>query len=95
MTVDAPVERVYEFWTRFENFPRFMPAVREVRTTGADRTHWVINGPGGTPLEFESIVDPARAPNSLAWRTVEGALVAHGGTARFRPAGPGPRGSTS
>ena len=89
VTVNAPPERVYETWTRFENFPRFMPAVREVRSTGPDRTHWVIAGPAGTPLEFESVVTRRQPPSAIAWRTVEGALVSHGGTARFRPAGRG------
>ena len=87
--VNAPPERVYETWTRFENFPRFMPAVREVRSTGVDRNQWVINGPAGTPVEFESVVTRREAPSALAWRTVEGALVSHGGTARFRRAGAG------
>ncbi|HEY7517842.1 MAG TPA: SRPBCC family protein [Methylomirabilota bacterium] len=89
VTVSASPERVYEAWTRFENFPRFMPAVREVRSTGPDRTHWVISGPAGAPFEFESIVTRRQPPSAIAWRTVEGALVSHGGTARFRPAGPG------
>lgn len=89
ITVNAPPERVYDTWTMFENFTRFMPAVREVRTTGPDRTHWVVNGPAGTPVEFESVVTQRDAPNALAWRTVEGALVSHGGTARFRPSGRG------
>jgi uncharacterized membrane protein len=89
VTVNAPPERVYEAWTRFENFPRFMPAVREVRSTGEDRTHWVVSGPAGAPVEFESIVTRRQPPSAVAWRTVEGALVSHGGTARFRPAGPG------
>lgn len=88
VTVNAPPERVYEAWTKFENFPRFMPAVREVRSTGADRTHWVVSGPAGTPIEFESVVTRRQPPSAVAWRTVEGALVSHGGTARFRPAGP-------
>jgi uncharacterized membrane protein len=89
VTVNAPPERVYDTWTKFENFPRFMPAVREVRATGADRNHWVVNGPAGAPVEFESVVTRREPPNALAWRTVEGALVSHGGTARFRPAGAG------
>jgi uncharacterized membrane protein len=88
VTVNAPPERVYEAWTQFENFPRFMPAVREVRSTGTDRTHWVVSGPAGAPVEFESVVTRRQPPSALAWRTVEGALVSHGGTARFRPAGP-------
>jgi uncharacterized membrane protein len=89
VTVNAPPERVYEAWTRFEDFPRFMPAVREVRMTGPDRTHWVVAGPAGAPVEFESVITRRQPPSALAWRTVEGALVSHGGTARFRAAGPG------
>jgi uncharacterized membrane protein len=89
MTVDAPVERVYEFWNDFENFPRFMSHVREVKRTGPDRTHWVVTGPGGTPVEWDAVVT-RRLPNQeISWRTVDGALVEHNGTVRFRPAGSG------
>jgi uncharacterized membrane protein len=87
MTIDAPVERVYEFWNDFENFPRFMSHVREVRRTGADRTHWVVAGPGGAPIEWDAVLTE-RVPNErIAWRTVEGALVEHHGEVRFWPAG--------
>jgi uncharacterized membrane protein len=87
MTVDAPVERVYEFWNDFENFPRFMSHVREVKRTGPDRTHWVVAGPGGAPVEWDAIVTK-RVPNEeISWRTVEGSLVEHGGTVRFRSLG--------
>jgi uncharacterized membrane protein len=87
MTVEAPVERVYEFWSDFENLPRFMSHVREVRRTGPDQTHWVVNGPGGAPIEWDAVVT-RRVPNEeIGWRTTEGSLVAHDGTVRFRPAG--------
>ncbi len=89
MTVEAPIERVYEFWNDFENFPRFMSHVREVKRTGPDRTHWVVAGPGGTPVEWDAVVSK-RVPNEeISWRTVDGALVEHAGTVRFRPAGSG------
>jgi uncharacterized membrane protein len=88
VTIDAPVERVYEFWNDFENFPRFMSHVREVRRLGADRTRWVVAGPGGAPVEWEAVVTQ-RVPNeAISWQTVEGAVVDHRGTVRFRPAGP-------
>ena len=31
LNVNAPVEHVYAFWTTYENVPRFMEHVREVR----------------------------------------------------------------
>src|SRR5690349_18990858 len=56
VTVDAPVERVYQFWNDFENFPRFMSSVREVHRVGPDRTRWVVAGPAGAPVEWEAMV---------------------------------------
>ncbi len=88
VTIEAPVERLYEFWNDFENFPRFMSHVREVRRLGPGRTRWVVAGPAGAPVEWEAVVTQ-RVPNeSISWRTVEGSVIEHGGTVRFRPAGP-------
>jgi uncharacterized membrane protein len=89
MTVEAPVERVYEFWNDFENFPRFMSHVREIRRTGPDRTHWVVAGPGGAPIEWDAVVTK-RVPNErIEWRTVDSSMIEHEGSVRFRPAGSG------
>ncbi|MEX2148339.1 MAG: SRPBCC family protein [Candidatus Rokuibacteriota bacterium] len=81
--IDAPVERVFEFWSRFENLPQFMSHVREVRSLGAGRTHWVVSGPAGTPVEWEAVTTRLQANRMIAWRTVEGALVEHRGSVRF------------
>src|SRR5207302_605531 len=88
-TIDAPIERVFDAWSRFEDFPRFMPMVAEVRSVGEDRWHWVIAGPAGAPIEFDSVVTRRERPRLIAWQTVEGALVEHSGTARFRPTADG------
>ncbi len=81
--IDAPVERVFEFWSRFENLPQFMSHVREVRPLGGGRTHWVVSGPAGTPVEWEAVTTRFEANRMIAWRTVEGALVEHRGSVRF------------
>ena len=85
--IDAPVERVFEFWSRFENLPQFMSHVREVRSLGGGRTHWVVSGPAGTPVEWDAMTTRVEANRMLAWRTVEGALVEHTGSVRFSPHG--------
>jgi uncharacterized membrane protein len=81
--IDAPVERVFEFWSRFENLPQIMSHVREVRSLGNGRTHWVVSGPAGTPIEWDAVTTRFEANRMLAWRTVEGALVEHAGSVRF------------
>jgi uncharacterized membrane protein len=81
--IEAPVERVFEFWSRFENLPQFMSHVREVRSLGGGRTHWVVSGPAGAPIEWDAVTTRVEANRMLAWRTVEGALVEHTGSVRF------------
>ncbi|HEV8615089.1 MAG TPA: SRPBCC family protein [Methylomirabilota bacterium] len=83
ITIEAPIDRVWEFWSRFENFPRFMSHVREVRSMGGERSHWVVDGPAGTPVEWDAVTTVMRPHEMIAWRTVQGALVEHSGTVRF------------
>lgn len=89
ITIDAPVKQVYDFWTAFENFPRFMSRVLEVtpsqRVPG--QSHWRVAGPAGTPVEFDAEVTRAVPNQMLTWRTVPGAPVAHAGVVRFDPDG--------
>jgi len=88
--VDAPIERVYAYWKSFENFPRWMSHVREVRPTGENRWHWSVDGPAGIPVEWDAQLTEDRENRELAWRSVEGA-VDNGGRVRFEPDGEGTR----
>jgi uncharacterized membrane protein len=93
ITVQAPVERVFEFFTQWENWPRWMSHVREVRvtsTTGDEvRTHWVVDGPAGTTVRWDAVTT-ALDPNELiAWKSVEGSVIEHAGVTRFTPTADG------
>lgn len=86
--INAPVGMVFNFWSHFENFPRFMRHVREVRPTTIDgRSHWSVTGPGSIPVEFDAVTTEFVPNQLLAWRTIEGAAVAHAGIVRFDPEG--------
>jgi uncharacterized membrane protein len=41
--VDVPVSTAYNQWTQFEDFPRFMEGVQEVRQLDDTRLHWVAD----------------------------------------------------
>jgi uncharacterized membrane protein/osmotically-inducible protein OsmY len=86
IVIDAPVDEVFRFWSQYENFPRFMSRVLEVRPSAREgQSHWRVVGPGGVPVEFDAVVT-AYVPNEvLAWRTVQGSAVAHAGIVRFEP----------
>jgi uncharacterized membrane protein/osmotically-inducible protein OsmY len=91
LTIAAPVEDVYDLWSHYENFPRFMSHVREVRRLGEDRARWTVAGPGGVPIQFETVETQREEGSVIAWKTVEGSTVAHAGVVRFEPFDAGTR----
>jgi uncharacterized membrane protein len=81
----APVERVFEFWRNYQNFPKFMSHVREVRETGDNQSHWVLKGPVSIPLEWDTIVTEQVTNQLLAWKSQPGSSIQHAGVVRFQP----------
>ena len=90
ITIDAPIEQVFGFWSAYDNFPRFMSRVLEVRPSTRERqSHWTVAGPAGVPVEFDVEISSSVLNEAFAWRTIEGSPVAHAGLVRFEPAGEG------
>jgi uncharacterized membrane protein len=83
--VAAPVERVWELWSDFESFPRFMAHLKEVRRTGEGRSHWVAAGPGGTGVEWDAVTTQWIPNEVIAWKSIEGSTVENSGRVHFRP----------
>ncbi|HYG70341.1 MAG TPA: SRPBCC family protein, partial [Anaeromyxobacteraceae bacterium] len=91
IAIAQPVDEVYAFFTEFQNLPRFMSHVREVRATGPNRTRWSVDGPGGVPVEWEAVAT-AQEPNRLvAWESEPGSVVRTAGSVRFEEDGAGTR----
>lgn len=91
INIDAPVERVFEFWTDYENFPRWMSNVREVKPLEQERSRWTVSGPAGTPIMFDAEVSVFNSNERFGWRTAEGSAIQHSGLVEFTPT---PEGST-
>jgi uncharacterized membrane protein len=82
--VAAPVDRVWELWSNFENFPRFMSHLHEVRKVDEGRSHWIARGPAGVPVEWDAIVTDWVPNQLIAWKSVEGSTVESAGRVRFQ-----------
>jgi uncharacterized membrane protein len=83
--VAAPIDEVWELWNSYENFPRFMAHLKEVRRTGEGRSHWVAAGPAGSKVEWDAVTTESVPNEVLAWKSVEGSAVENAGVVRFRP----------
>jgi uncharacterized membrane protein len=81
--VAAPVERVFDFWTDYQNFPRFMHNVRDVRPVADRRSHWVVAGPAGIPVQWTAEVTGLIPGELIEWRSVSDSDVRHEGAVRF------------
>ena len=83
INVDAPVEQVFSFWTDYQNFPRFMHNVKDVRQVADRRSHWVVAGPAGVPVQWTAEVTGLVPGELIAWRSVRNSDVRHEGAVHF------------
>lgn len=80
--VNVPVSTAYNQWTQFEEFPRFMGGVREVRQLDDRRMHWVAEI-GGVKREWDATILEQVPDRKVAWAATSGATNA--GAVYFQP----------
>ena len=69
--LDVPVGTAYNQWTQFEEFPRFMEHVDEVRQLDDTHLHWRVTVAGKTE-EFEAEVTEQVPDTRVAWKSTSG-----------------------
>ncbi|MDB6125884.1 MAG: cyclase/dehydrase [Pedosphaera sp.] len=80
--VEAPLDKVYNQWTQFEDFPEFMEGVEEVKQLDEKHLHWVAEI-GGKKKEWDAEIYEQVPDQKVAWRSTTGARNA--GIVEFRP----------
>jgi uncharacterized membrane protein len=85
MIIAAPRQRVFEFWSHCEDFPKYTRHVLDVLDLPDGRSRWKVRSPAGLEFTWTSMIE--RIPNEvLAWKTEPGAYVQHAGHLRFSDA---------
>jgi uncharacterized membrane protein len=82
--VDVPVRTAYDQWTQFEEFPRFMEGVKEVRQLDDKRLHWRAEV-AGRELEWDAEITQQVPDERIGWRSTSGTQNA--GSVSFYPLG--------
>ena len=80
--VNAPLRAVYNQWTQFEEFPRFMQGVEKVKQLDDKRLHWHADI-GFKEKEWDAEIVDQVPDQRIAWRSTSGAP--NGGSVSFQP----------
>jgi uncharacterized membrane protein len=94
LTINKPAAELYRFWRKFDQLPRFMHHLEDVRELGGNRSHWIARAPLGMRVEWDAEIINERENELIAWRSLPGSDVDTAGSVHFSPA-PGQRGCAS
>jgi uncharacterized membrane protein len=82
--IDLPVRTVYDQWTQFEDFPKFMEGVEDVRQLDDTHLHWV-GKIAGVEREWDAEITEQVPDERVAWMSRGGAD--NGGVVTFHRLG--------
>ena len=82
--VAVPVDKAYDAWTKFDQYPKFMHRVLNVEQKGDDKVHWQEKIWFST-REWEGRITDRRKNDRIAWKTTSG--MSHKGVVSFHEVG--------
>ena len=83
--VNVPVDVAYNQWTQFEEFPKFMEGVQEVRQLDDQHLHWRAEI-GGKEEEWDAEITDQIPDQRIAWHSTSG--TPNAGIVMFRSTAP-------
>lgn len=83
VTVNAPVHQVYQLFSHFNDYPKFMSHIKEVTYYDDQRSHWVADVVG--KHEWDAVNEGWVEDQQIGWRSTEG--LKNSGAVRFSPTG--------
>jgi uncharacterized membrane protein len=83
--VGVPIERAYNAWRSFENFPHFMDSVEDIRVKdpAGKLSHWRLKKVLGMNIEYDAELSEDDPNRSIGWRSVGDGSIGTSGNVTF------------
>lgn len=85
VTVPASVHQVYELFSHFNDYPKFMSHIKQVTYLDDERSHWVADVAGRQ--EWLAMNEGWEQDKTIGWRSIRG--LKNNGIVSFTPASEG------
>lgn len=86
--VKGSVDDIFNVWANFENFPLFMEHLKSVRRLDERLSHWVMEGPLGTKVEWDAETTRFEPNTRIGWNSKDNSAITTSGQVTFRELGP-------
>ena len=81
--VKGSASDLYQVWKNFEAFPRFMQHIKSVTRIDDQTSHWVMEGPLGTTIEWDAETTRLEENERIAWSSKDLSAVKTSGQVTF------------
>lgn len=89
VVIDAPLHKVFAFWSRLENLPQFMNHVKEVKAIAPSRYAWTVDAPLGATISWEAVTTRVIQNETISWQSAPDSEVVNSGSVHFSPTAQG------
>lgn len=90
VSINKPVNEVYDFWRNLENLPKFMQHLETVAEKDKVTSHWTATGPGGVgKLSWDAHILMDERGKMLSWHSLPDSTVDNAGKVVFKDNGYG------
>ena len=88
VSIDKPVDEVYNFWRKLENLPKFMSHLESVNEIDNVTSEWKAKGPAGIgSLSWKAQILMDEKGSVLSWKSLPDSTIDNAGKVNFKDAG--------
>jgi uncharacterized membrane protein len=85
--INKPAQELFQFWRDFENLPRFMEHLQDVKVLDEHTSHWRAKAPAGMSVQWDATIINEEPNRLIAWKSTGSPDVDSKGSIRFIESG--------